>query len=134
MTNLQVIENIGPAYEEKLKAAGITNVEALLESCRTKKGRSDLAEKSDISEKLILTWANHADLFRINGVRGQFAELLEAAGVDTVPELARRNAENLHKAMEEINVASNLTRRLPSVDQVSDWIEEAKTLPRMLEY
>lgn len=121
MTNLQVIEGIGPAYEEILKAAGITNVEALLESCRTKKGSSDLAEKSDISEKIILTWANHADL-------------LEAAGVDTVPKLAQRNAENLHKAMEEINVASNLTRRLPSVDQVSDWIEEAKTLPRMLEF
>lgn len=75
-----------------------------------------------------------ADLFRISGVGQEFAELLEAAGVDTVPELAQRNAENLTAKMEEVNEAKKLTRRTPSLKEVEKWIAEAKSLPRELEY
>jgi predicted flap endonuclease-1-like 5' DNA nuclease len=73
---------------------------------------------------------NHADLTRIVGVAEQYAELLEAAGVDSVPELATRVAANLHAKMAEVNEAKRLVRRLPSVDQVSQWIEQCKSLPR----
>ncbi|MGI6156960.1 MAG: DUF4332 domain-containing protein [Saccharofermentanales bacterium] len=134
MTKLDVIEGIGDAYAGQLAAAGIASVEALLEACKTKKGRVELAEKADISEKLILRWANHADLFRIKGVAGEYAELLEAAGVDTVPELAQRNAANLAKKMEEVNLEKKLVRKLPTEKQVTDWVEQAKALPRVLEY
>jgi predicted flap endonuclease-1-like 5' DNA nuclease len=99
-----------------------------------KKGRTELAEKSEISEKLILKWANHADLIRIKGIGGEYAELFEAAGVDTVPELATRKAENLFKKMQEINEAKSLVRKLPTEAQVEDWITQAKTLPRVLQY
>lgn len=75
-----------------------------------------------------------ADLFRITGVGQEFAELLEAAGVDTVPELAQRNAANLTSNMEEVNETKKLTRRTPSLKEVEKWVEEAKTLPRQLEY
>ena len=100
---LSAIEGIGPAYEEKLNEAGIDTPGALLEKCATPKGRKELAEQTGISSKLILNWANHADLFRISGVAGQYAELLEATGVDTVPELAQRNPHNLHAAMVKAN-------------------------------
>ena len=83
---LNIIEGIGDSYEQKLKEAGIKSSEQLLESCSSKKGRTKLAEKTGITEKLILKWTNHADLFRIKEVGGEYAELLEAAGVDTVPE------------------------------------------------
>lgn len=134
MTKLNVIEGIGEVYMEKLEAAGIGSVEELLDFCRTKKGRTELAEKAEISEKLILTWANHADLFRIKGVQSQYADLLEEAGVDTVPELATRNAGNLFKAIMDINEEKKLVRKPPSIKQVEDWIAQAKELPRMLEY
>lgn len=134
MTVLSTIEGIGEVYARKLEEFGIKSVEALLEACATKKGRTELSEKSGISEKLILKWANHADLFRIKGVAGEYAELLEAAGVDTVPELAMRKAANLTKKMQEVNEVKKLVRKLPVESQVASWIEQAAELPRVLKY
>lgn len=125
---IEEIEGIGPAYAAKLREAGLTTVEALLEQGGTAKGRATIAEKTEISEKLILRWVNHADLIRIKGVGPQFAELLEAAGVDTVKELRHRNAANLAAKMLEINEAKNIAGTTPNEKQVEGWIEEAKTL------
>lgn len=134
MAQIESIEGIGPQYAEKLKAAGVSSTEKLLETGATAKGRDELATQTGISGKLILTWVNHADLFRIKGVAGQFSELLEAAGVDTVPELAQRNAENLQQALAKTNEAKNLSKTTPSLSQVSAWIAEAKTLPRVVQH
>lgn len=131
---LNIIEGIGDSYEQKLKEAGIKSSEQLLESCSSKKGRTKLAEKTGITEKLILKWTNHADLFRIKGVGGEYAELLEAAGVDTVPELAKRKADNLAAKMAEVNEAKKLVRRIPIPKQVGYWIEQAGKLPRIMQY
>ena len=136
MANYKIedVEGIGPAKGEKLRAAGVKDNDALLAKCRTPKDRKDLAQESGLSEPQILKFANMVDLYRISGIGSEFAELLEAAGVDTVPELARRNAANLTKAMVDVNEKKKLTRRVPSESQVTKWIEEAKSLPRMLEY
>lgn len=128
MANIEDIEGVGPAYAEKLAAAGVKSVEKLLEVGGTKKGRQSLAESSGVDESKILKWVNHADLMRINGVGPQFAELLEAAGVDTVKELRGRRADNLAAKMAEVNEAKNLANRTPNEDMVSGWIEEAKSL------
>jgi predicted flap endonuclease-1-like 5' DNA nuclease len=125
---IEEIEGIGPAYATKLTEAGLTTVEALLEAGGTAKGRAALAEKTEISEKLILRWVNHADLIRLKGVGPQFAELLEAAGVDTVKELRNRNAANLAAKLIEINEAKSIAGTTPNAKQVEGWIEEAKTL------
>lgn len=132
MTKLVDIEGIGEAYAAKLEAAGLTSIENLLEVCCEKKGRKDIADKSGISEKLILGWANRADLSRVKGVSTQYADLLECAGVDTVPELAQRNAENLHAKMTEVNEEKSLVRQVPSASQVEDWVAQAKELPRVI--
>jgi predicted flap endonuclease-1-like 5' DNA nuclease len=134
MTAIADIEGIGEKYAEKLTAVGVSSVAMLLEKGATPKGRDELAAQTGISEKLILRWVNHADLFRIKGVAGQFSELLEAAGVDTVPELAQRNAENLHEALIKTNEEKHLAGATPSLSQVTDWIAEAKTLPRAVHY
>jgi len=128
------IEGIGPVYAEKLQAVGINKVSELLEKCVTPSQRKALAEQTDISGKLILRWANHADLFRIDGVGPQFAELLEAAGVDTVKELRHRVAENLQPKLEEVNNEKNLCNRVPAVVEVQRMIDQAKELPPVLEY
>ena len=132
MTKLVDIEGIGEAYAAKLEAAGLTSIENLLEVCSTKKGRNDIADKSGVSESLILGWANRADLSRVKGVSTQYADLLECAGVDTVPELAQRNAENLQAKMAEVNEEKNLVRQVPSASQVTDWVAQAKDLPRVI--
>ncbi|MDH3277667.1 MAG: DUF4332 domain-containing protein [Nitrosopumilus sp.] len=128
------IEGIGPSYGEKLEAAGMKNSDDLLEAGKTPQGRKDLVEKTGISSKLILEWINLCDLIRIKGVGEEYSDLLEEAGVDTVVELSNRNAENLQKKMEEVNGEKKLVRKTPTLDQVTEWIAEAKTLPRVIEY
>lgn len=128
------IEGIGPVYAEKLAAAGINTADALLEKCAAPAGRKALEEETGISGKLILTWTNHADLFRIKGVGPQFAELLEAAGVDTVKELGHRNAANLAAKMLEVNEEKHLVRRVPVEKEVEAMIAQAKELPGAITY
>jgi predicted flap endonuclease-1-like 5' DNA nuclease len=130
--SIQQIEGIGPKYAEQLKQAGISTTEKLLEVGGNKAGRKMLAEKTMINEKLILTWVNMADLFRINGVAGQFAELLKGSGVDTVKELRNRNAENLSAKMAEVNEAKHLCKVSPSVITVTKWVEQAKEMLPMV--
>lgn len=132
MANVREIEGIGAIYADKLEAVGVRTEENLLSIGASAKGRADLAEKSGISEKLILNWVNRADLARIKGVAGQYADLLEESGVDSVPELAQRNAANLHAKMEEVNSEKNLVNRTPSLSEVESWVEQAKGLDRIV--
>ena len=128
------IQGIGPVYAEKLIAAGIETVDQLLEKGKTRKGRKELEDATEIAGKLILTWVNHADLFRIKGVGPQFSELLEASGVDTVKELQHRVAANLVAKMQEVNAEKNLTKVVPTEVMVQKMIDQAKELPPMVEY
>lgn len=134
MANIIDIEGIGETYAEKLRAIGIHTVDDLLDKGASPQGRKDIESATGIAHGFILKWVNHADLFRVNGVAGQFAELLEASGVDTVPELALRNPENLQKKMVEVNTAKNLANRVPSLDEVKKWIAEAPGLGRKITY
>lgn len=134
MPSLTKIEGVGEAYAQKLKDIGIATTEALLQQGAEPKGRREIAEKSEISDKLILKWINRADLSRVKGVGEEYADLLEIAGVDTVPELAQRNPENLYQKMLEVNEEKNLVRRPPSQSQVQGWVEQAKDLPRAITY
>lgn len=128
------IEGIGDAYAEKLIAVGVATTEELLKRAATPKGREKLAEESGIAEKLILKWANHADLFRIKGITGQFAELLEAGGVDTVKELRHRVAANLYAKLVEVNDAKHLCKRVPAEKELQRMIDQAKELDPVMTY
>jgi predicted flap endonuclease-1-like 5' DNA nuclease len=134
MTSVRAIEGIGEVYSKRLHEIGISTVEALLENGASPQGRQTLAEQSQISRKLILKWVNRADLNRIKGVAEEYADLLETAGVDTVPELAQRNPENLLQAMINAGQKRNLVRKMPALSQVQDWIDQAKQLPRVVTY
>ena len=128
------IEGVGDVYTQKLQEAGINKVSELLEKCAAPKGRKELAEQTAISEKLILRWTNHADLFRISGVGPQFAELLEKAGVDTVKEYRHRVAENLQPKLEEVNAQYHICGRVPSVAEVQKMVDQAKELEPKVTY
>ena len=131
---IEEIEGIGPAYAAKLDAAGINTTEALLAAGATRSGRKDLADKTGIRAELILEWVNHADLMRIKGVGPEYADLLEAAGVDSPAELAHRNAANLAQTFQELDAARNTVVRIPSAATVAGWIEHAKTMPKVVEH
>ncbi len=134
MAKLTDIEGIGEVYMGKLQARGITSIEQFLEAGSTKKGRDTLATECGISPDLILKWLNRADLSRIKGISTQYSDLLEIAGVDTVPELAQRRPDNLHAKMKEVNDQKHHVRQLPTESQVADWVAQAKQLPRVIQY
>jgi len=131
---VEEIEGIGPTYAKKLNKTGIKTTDELLNFGGTKQGRKELAEKTGISETIILEWVNMADLFRIKGIGEEYSELLKEAGVNTVVELARRNPENLQETLVGVNDAKKLVRRTPTINQTKDWVEQAKILPRKVEY
>jgi predicted flap endonuclease-1-like 5' DNA nuclease len=132
--NIIDVEGIGPVYAEQLTAVAVHTTDDLLERGATEKGREDLEKVSGIGHALILKWVNRVDLYRIKGIGSEYSDLLEIAGVDTVPELAQRNAANLTETLAEANAARNLVRKLPTLEQVADWIAQAKQLPRVVQY
>jgi predicted flap endonuclease-1-like 5' DNA nuclease len=136
MANYKIedLEGVGKIHGERLRSAGIADTDALLAACATPNQRTDLAGKAGVSSKRLLKWANMADLYRISGVGSEYAELLEAAGVDTVPELAQRSAGNLTPALKAANERKKLARRVPTEAEVSKWVAEAKQLPRVMQY
>lgn len=131
---IETIEGIGKVMGDKLRANGVADTAGLLAKAATPKDRATLAAKTGISGKLILKFANRADLMRVNGVGEEYADLLEAAGVDTVPELAQRNAQNLFDALTKTNMEKKLVRQTPSLSAVKSWIAAAKDMPRVLQY
>ena len=128
------IEGIGPLAAGKLKRVGIRTTEKLLEAARTAKGRKTLAAKIDADERTILRWANLVDRMRIKGVGEDYANLLQAVGVDTVKELKYRNVGKLASAMREANKKTKLVRLLPSERRVRRWVEHARQLPLKISY
>lgn len=134
MAKISEIKGMDEQSVKKLEEAGISSVDAFLTASAQKKGRKQLADKTTLDEKDILNWANRADLSRIKGVSTQYGDLLECAGVDTVPELAQRNAENLQAKMAEVNEDKNLVQKIPTVSQVQNWVGQAKDLPRAINY
>jgi predicted flap endonuclease-1-like 5' DNA nuclease len=134
MAKIIDLEGVGETYAQKMKMAGILTTNALLDKGATPQGRKQIAEATGISDSLILQWVNHADLYRIKGIGSEYADLFEAAGVDTVVELAQRNAANLFQKLSEVNKVKKLVRRLPTENQVHDWVAQAKQLPRKVTY
>ena len=129
------IEGIGATYAAKLTEAGVKSQEALLKASDTPKARKDLEKMTGISGKLLLKWINRADLARVKGIGEEYADLLELAGVDTVPALAQRNPEHLHKTLTEAAEArKNTVRRAPAASEVASWVAAAKDLPRVITY
>ncbi len=129
------IEGIGPAWAKKLGDAGVRTTDALLKNGGTRKARQALADTTGLAQTQILEWVNRADLYRIKGVGSEYSDLLERAGVDTVVELANRNAANLSRAIKDlIGKGTRIVRRIPSDREIGSWVAQAKKLPRAVEY
>jgi predicted flap endonuclease-1-like 5' DNA nuclease len=131
--DVETIEGIGPAYGNKLRNSGIKVVDDLLRAGSTRRKRRILANKIDVAPATLLKWVYRADFFRIKGIGTQYSSLLEEAGVNTVADLSRRNAKNLHVSLKAINRKKNLVRRVPPYRTVQGWIKSAGNLTRIVE-
>ena len=134
LKSIQDIEGIGPENTGLLNQEGIYTSRKLLEIGSKPDGRKKLAERTSISEYNILKWVHMCDLCRIIGIAGQFAELLEESGVETINELQNKNAENLAKKLFETNENKRLCKATPSVTMIQDWVNQANSLVPMVLY
>lgn len=132
MAILASIEGISRLDAEKLRIADIRTTDDLLRECATPAGRKLIAEFTGINEKRLLRYTHQADLLRIKGVGGEYADLLEAGGVGTVIELARHDAEHLLETILEVNAEKRMVRQLPGIQKVENWIQQARQLPPMV--
>lgn len=128
------IEGIDRDVAATLKSVGIRSTGRLLEAAKNPKGRKVLAAKTGLDQKRILYWANTADRMRIKGMGREYAELMQAAGVNTVKELKYRNPARLARAMAEANKKRKFVRLLPSEKVVVRWIDHAKKLQLKISY
>jgi predicted flap endonuclease-1-like 5' DNA nuclease len=132
---LEEVEGIGPTYAAKLETAGVRSTDDLLDRGAKPAGRQALEDATGIGHALILEWVNHVDLMRIDGVGSEYSDLLEAAGVDSPAELARRNAENLATTVQEVVAARpSIVRRTPSEGEIQGWIDQSKALKKIVEH
>lgn len=129
---IEDLEGVGPVLGAKLRDAGVQTTDDLLEKAGPAAGRRALSEATGIGAAQLLKWTNHVDLYRLSGVGSEYADLLEASGVDSCAELAQRNPANLATTMAEANAARSFVRRLPTEDTIAAWIEQAKSLPRVV--
>jgi predicted flap endonuclease-1-like 5' DNA nuclease len=126
--SIKDLKDVSAGLAAKLQEVGVGTTEQLLEKAGSSAGRKQLADEIGASASQLLTWVNEADLMRVPGIAEGFSQLLEAAGVDTVKELATRNAENLTAKIADVNEQLNLAGRVPNQDQVAAWIAAAKDL------
>ncbi|MFN2136448.1 MAG: DUF4332 domain-containing protein [Candidatus Promineifilaceae bacterium] len=117
-----------------LRESGADKASSLLAMAATPAGRSELADETGIADETILLGVKKMDLMRIEGVGPVYAELLLASGVETVPDLARRNPANLTAKMAEVNEKAHIAEALPSEEQAASWVAAANDLPRVIEY
>ena len=133
--NIVEVEGIGREYAEKLAASGITTTDDLLARCGSSGGREAVSAATGISTHQLLKWTNHVDLMRLPGVGSEYADLLEAAGVDSPAELAQRNAANLAQTFQEVDAARpNWIRRIPSEETITGWIAAAAEVEKAVSH
>ena len=128
MASISAIRAIGHRQATKLRKSRVRTTEALLHQASSRRGRAELSERTSIPSADLLRWAHQADLMRINGIGSEYADLLAAAGVDTVKSLRRRNAANLMAMVTQVNAKRRAVQRLPTGEMVQGWIDEANEL------
>ena len=134
MPSIDAIRGMPLNSARQLRKKGIRTTEALLRNAGTRSGRRSLAHATKLKEREILEWVNRADLMRIKGVGAEYADLLEAVGVDTVKELRRRNPNSLARMANALNDKQRLVRRLPTNGMITGWVDHAKSLKPLVKY
>lgn len=126
MPSIGQIEGLDLKSATKLRKAGVRTTEGLLKVAATKRQRLELAERAAVDADALLGWVQRADLMRIKGIGGEYADLLDAVGVSTIRALRRRNPLALTAAIAEINDRKRIVRRLPTDTMVVQWVALAK--------
>jgi len=127
---IETLEGIGPQTGNLFRGYGVATVGDFLRKLHQPMSREEAAKELNILVKPLHDWASMADLLRVEGIDHQYAELTYAAGIQTVGELARSDAQHLAGEMDRVNNAGKqlIAPTSPSAEEVNDWIGRAKNM------
>lgn len=115
--------------EASLIACGIQTTFQLLQKTQTIAQRQTLATQIQSPVQRINKWMALAHLACIPSVGCQYCGLLLHAGVTSPTQLAAIPVARLHRQMLRLQIATMQRPDLcPGLDQVSQWVEQAKLL------
>lgn len=132
MASISDFDGISSRHADRLASIGIKTSDALLKYGATKRGRKELSKVTGLGEKRIHEWVKRADIIRVKGVSLRYCDLLEAIGIDTQRNLRRRNPRKLLEQMKAVNDKRSVVNRMPSEQEVADWVLSAKSLKPVL--
>ena len=123
--DLTFIEGIGPGFSKRFNELGIYTTDEFADKFLGNEEEIKKASiKTKIDEEAIRSWASMADLVRISGIDGQYAEILQAVGVNSREDLARKDINILYQKMVEFNKNSPIVPEVPTRSMLNDWINE----------
>jgi len=116
----------------KLHAAHIFVTDDLLHRAASPGARKQLARKAGLRAARVDQLCRYADFLRLQNIGPEWVMLLEAAGLRSIPDLARQSAPELTRKIEAINRARRIADPGPTEAQLVDWITQAAKLPPIL--
>lgn len=134
MARLEMIKSIDEMHSGLLReTCEINSVAALLKAGATLEGRESLATMIGVPYAVVLDWMHQADLTRVKGIGKEYLALLNALGIKTLEQLKQQTAESLCEKIQEVNRNHHLVRRVPTLEMVSDWVEQANEIFPMVQ-
>jgi predicted flap endonuclease-1-like 5' DNA nuclease len=130
--DIEEIEGIGKGYSRRLRDIGISSTRKLLSRGIDSDGISDIAKQVNNEEFVIRSWVSMADLIRVSGIRGQFAELLVTSGIKSVQQLAKQDSAQLIEKLTKTITRENRKRAAPTIEMAIVWTAAAKNLPSII--
>ena len=128
MNSIDSINGMTHTEATKLRRARVRTTVTFLQIASTRSGRALLTKETGITSPKLLHWAKRAELMKIKNLGKDYADLLEAVGVESVSDLKRRNPESLHEMMNGINKRKKIVDRMPSLKRVTRWIDDSKDI------
>lgn len=129
MARLETIKSLSEEHNKLLRdECDIHSASALLKAGETPAKRQMIAEMIGVEPSLVLEWLHQADLAQIKGIGRTYLGLLSAIDVRTLDDLKQQNPETLYQTLEEANGNEELVHRLPTLEMVGDWVEQANEI------
>ena len=128
MNSIDSINGMTHTEATKLRRARVRTTVTFLQIASTRSGRALLTKETGITSPKLLHWAKRAELMKIKNLGRDYADLLEAVGVESVADLKRRNPESLHEMMKNANQVKKIVDRMPSLKRVTNWIDDSKDI------
>lgn len=131
LTDLTVFDE---TVVQEFQRFGYETTEDVLRGLLTPDQRDAVAYATGIAVAQLAEIARLCEFLQVRGIGPRAADLLMAAGVFNVADLAARDPSVLVAELETVNNVERITGTNPTFDHVRDWVSGAATATYRVEY